>query len=316
MALDAAHAALTSAGVRTRRDEPLARRGWWRVGGPADLWAEPGDARALRQCMHAAQAHGLGVTVLGNGSNLLVADAGIRGITLKLLGDFRMSEVIETAQGPVLIAGGGLMNTVLLNRLDKAGLHGLGCLAGVPGTLGGAVCMNAGTHLGEIGDRVQEVELVRAGGSVTRIKGAELGFRYRRADIPRDAVVSRVWLEVERDGLADAQAAVRDHLARRKATQPLDQPSCGSTFKNPPGDAAGRLIEAAGLKGHRIGGATISEKHANFFLNTGGATAQDLRSLIVHARDAVWEHFGVSLEPEVHAVGDWPPGAWPLPVPH
>lgn len=314
MSLDAAFAALESAGVPIRRDEPLARRGWWRVGGPADLWAEPGTGAALQACMRTADAHGLAVTVLGNGSNLLVADAGIRGITVKLGGAFRASEVVETADGPVVVAGGGLMNTVLLNRLDKAGLHGLGCLAGVPGTLGGAVRMNAGTHLGEIGSRVQEVELVLPGGATQRVPGAALGFRYRRADLPRDAVVGRIWLRVEREGLESAQAAVRDHLLRRKATQPLDQPSCGSTFKNPPGDAAGRLIEAAGLKGHRIGGAMISEKHANFFLNTGGATARELRGLILHARDRVWQRSGVELEPEVHAVGDWPDDAWPLPA--
>ena len=315
MSLGAAQAALGAAGVQVRRDVPLARRGWWRVGGPADLWAEPGDTRALQTCMAVAAEHRLTVTVLGNGSNLLVADAGVRGLTLKLGGGFRSSAVAGSAAGPVLEAGGGLMNTVLLHRLDRAGLHGLGCLAGVPGTLGGAICMNAGTHLGEIGERVLEVELVLSGGVVQRVPGDALGFRYRRAALPAGAVVARVWLRVEREGLAEAQAAVRHHLERRKATQPLDQPSCGSTFKNPPGDAAGRLIEAAGLKGHRIGGAMISEKHANFFINTGGATATALRELILLARDTVWQQSGIVLEPEVRAVGDWPEGSWPLPPP-
>lgn len=313
--LDAAQAALEAAGLAPRRDVPLAKRGWWRVGGPADLWAEPASLAALQSCMAIARDHDLPVTVLGNGSNLLVADAGIRGLTVKLAGAFRESTIEDTTDGPVLTAGGGLMNTVLLSRLDRAGVHGLGCLAGVPGTVGGAVRMNAGTHLGEIGDRVLSVEVVLPGGDVERLPASTLGFRYRRADLPRGAVVSRVWLRMSRDGLDDARAAVRHHLDRRKATQPLDQPSCGSTFKNPPGDAAGRLIDSVGLKGFRIGGAAISEKHANFFLNTGGATATDLRALILHARDAVWTRTGVRLQPEVHAVGDWPPGSWPLPEP-
>lgn len=308
----AAHA-LEAAGLRVRRDEPLARRGWWRVGGPADLWVEPADADALSLTLRAARDHGLPVTVIGNGSNLLVADAGIRGVAIKLLGAFRQSSVEETPDGPVLVAGGGSMNAVLLNRMDKAGLHGLGPLAGVPGTLGGAIRMNAGTHLGEIGDRTIEVEVAMPDGTVRRLPAADLDFRYRRATLPAGGVVTRAWLRVARDGLDEARAAVRHHLDRRKATQPLDRPSCGSTFKNPPGDAAGRLIDAAGLKGHRIGGAQVSDKHANFFLNTGGATATELRALVVHARAVVFERFGVALEPEVHAVGDWPAGSWPLP---
>lgn len=315
MSLDAAHAELEAAGLGPHRDVPLARRGWWRVGGPADLWVEPADLGGLQAAMATAARHDLPVTVLGNGSNLLVADAGIRGLTIKLTGRFRESRVEDTDDGPLVTAGAGLMNTVLLARLDRAGIHGLGCLAGVPGTIGGAVRMNAGTHLGEIGARVVSVELVLRGGAVQRVPATALDFRYRRATLPAGAVVSRVWLRLARTGLDEARAAVRHHLDRRKATQPLDQPSCGSTFKNPPGDAAGRLIDAAGLKGHRIGGACISEKHANFFLNTGDASASELRALIVHARDTVWRHAGVLLEPEVHAVGDWPDGAWPLPAP-
>ncbi len=313
MDLAAAARALEAAGLRVRRSEPLARRGWWRVGGPADLWVEPADADALALALRAARDHGLPVTVMGNGSNLLVADAGIRGLVVKLLGTFRQSAVHDTPDGPLLEAGGGTLNTVLLNRLDKADLHGLGCLAGVPGTLGGAIRMNAGTHLGEIGDRTVEVEVATPDGAVRRLPAAALEFRYRRATLPAGGIVTRVWLRVSPDGLEAARAAVRHHLDRRKATQPLDQPSCGSTFKNPPGDAAGRLIEAAGLKGHRVGGAQISEKHANFFLNTGEATATELRALVVHTRTIVWERFGVALEPEVHAVGDWPADSWPLP---
>lgn len=306
-------AALVAAGARVRADAPLARRGWWRVGGPADLWAELSTPDQLALALALARDNGLPVSVVGNGSNLLVADAGIRGLVIKLVGAFRDSAVEDGPEGPLLVAGGGAQNVVLLKRLDKAGLHGLGALAGVPGTLGGAVRMNAGTHLGELGDRVHSVELALPDGTLLRQPAAALAFGYRRATLPPGAIVTRAWIRVGADGLDAARAAVAHHLARRRATQPLDQPSCGSTFKNPPGDAAGRLIDAAGLKGHRIGGAQISEKHANFFLNTGSATATDLHALVCHARAAVHAAFGIALVPEVHPAGDWPPGSWPLP---
>ena len=177
--------------------------------------------------------------------------------------------------------------------------------------------MNAGTHLGEIGDRVRQVEVVGPEGHAERLPASALQFSYRRARLPPGAIVTRAWLQVDADPeqVEEHRAAVRHHLERRKATQPLDQPSCGSTFKNPPGDAAGRLIDASGLKGARVGGAQISEKHANFFINTGDATAADIYALIVRTRQVVFEQHGVVLEPEVHAIGAWPQGAWPLPSP-
>jgi UDP-N-acetylmuramate dehydrogenase len=312
-ALDQVAAALERLGARVARDAPLARRGWWRVGGPADLWAELATAEQLALALRRARDSGLPVTVVGNGSNLLVADAGVRGLAVKLTGEFRASSLEDGPDGPLMVAGAGAQNVVLIKRLDKHGLHGLGALAGVPGTLGGAVRMNAGTHLGELGDRVHAVELALPDGRLERLPGSALGFRYRWSELPPGAIVTRAWIRVSDEGVDEARAAVRDHLARRKATQPLDKPSCGSTFKNPPGDAAGRLIDAAGLKGHRIGGAQISEKHANFFLNTGEATAAELLSLVRHARRVVFERFGVVLEPEVHLAGDWPAESWPLP---
>ena len=309
--LDAAFDRLVDRGLRAKRAAPLHRRGWWRLGGPADLYVEP---RTTDDLVFILQ-QGIPVTVLGNGSNLLVADAGIRGIVVKLVGDFRRSTIQEGPDGLEVEAGGGLLNAVLLKRLDDRDHAGLGCLAGVPGTVGGAIRMNAGTHLGEIGERAREVELTLPDGTLTRLTPDDIRFSYRRAHLPAGAIVTRAWLRIDADPetVAVQRAAVRHHLDRRKATQPLDQPSCGSTFKNPPGDAAGRLIDAAGLKGTRIGGAQISEKHANFFVNTGDATARDVYDLICLARSTVREKFGVTLEPEVHAVGAWPSGMWPLP---
>lgn len=300
-------AALRRAGLDPLPDEPLARRGFWRIGGPADVWVDVHDEDQLVAVMSLGQP----VTVVGAGSNLLVADAGIRGITMRLVGTLRDGTI--GPQGADL--GAGMMNTVLLARLRKAGLGGAAALAGVPGTLGGAVRMNAGWSLGELGERVEEVDLVLPGGERQRRTAEQLAFGYRHADLPPGAVVSRVRLRLlsQPDAVAEEAATIRQHLDRRKATQPLDQPSCGSVFKNPPGDTAGRLQDAAGLKGTRRGGAMISDKHANFIVNTGGATADDVWWLVRHARDTVWERFGVALQPEVHPVGDWPPDRWPLP---
>ncbi len=311
--LDAAVQRLAEHGLRAKRNLPLHRRGWWRLGGPADIFVEVRTPEHLV----AVFQQDLPVTVLGNGSNLLVADAGVRGIVVKLGGEFRASTISRGPEGLEVEAGGGLTNAVLLQRLDQANCSGLGCLAGVPGTVGGAVRMNAGTHLGELGERVREVEVALPTGERTRLDPAQIGFSYRKARLPPGAIVTRVWLRIrdDPDTVATDREAVAAHLERRRATQPYDQPCCGSTFKNPPGDAAGRLIDACGLKGVRCGGAQISEKHANFFINTGDATASDIYELILRARQAVFEQHGVLLEPEVHAIGDWPAGLWPLPDP-
>ena len=310
---------LIMAGMEPVKDAPLAKQGWWRVGGPADLLVDVNDEAQLAAVMDTD----LPVTVLGNGSNLLVADAGIRGIVIRLRGTFREltfrdpsvpGGLTDTLNGPVGLAlvGAGMMNNVLLNRLDKMGIGGVGCLAGVPGTIGGAIRMNAGTRIGEIGDAVAFVRVMLPNGQVQNLTPDAIDFRYRRATLPEGAVVTRVAFWVSKDAHASEREAVAEHVAYRKATQPLDQPSCGSTFKNPEGDSAGRLIDAAGLKGAQEGGAQISEKHANFFINTGTATAMDLYTLIKRARDTVSEQFGVALEPEVHPVGEWPDGCWPL----
>lgn len=295
-------------------DEPLANKGFWRIGGPADAWVEVHTLEQLRGVM----ALGVEVTVVGNGSNLLVADAGIRGVALRLSGDLRDGRLLpRAAGGPVAEVGAGMMNTVLLHRLRREGLGGLAALAGVPGTLGGAVRMNAGWSLGELGPRVAAVQVVLPGGALEELAGSALGFGYRRSRLPPGAVVATVRLDLLDDpGEVEAEVeVVRTHLQRRKATQPLDQPSCGSVFKNPPGDSAGRLLEAAGLKGRQIGAARISDLHANFIVNTGGARAEDVWRLVRAARDSVWARDGVLLEPEVHPVGDWAPDHWPLPPP-
>ncbi len=301
-------AALVALGLEPRADLPLATKGFWRIGGPADLWVDVATTAQLS----ALQAMNVPLTVVGNGSNLLVSDVGIRGLALRLVGELREARFGEEDGLPVVEAGGGLLNAVLLRRVEQQGLCGLASLAGVPGTVGGAIRLNAGTALGEIGARVLRVDVVLPGGRNTTLHVDDLHFRYRHAQLPAGAIVTRATLRLSREGVDEERAAVAHHLARRKATQPLELPSCGSVFKNPPGDHAGRLIEAAGLKGARIGDAQISEKHANFIVNLGHARASDTLKLIRLARDTVRERFGVTLEPEVHAVGDWAPEDWPL----
>jgi len=298
--------ALAALGLEPRLGVPVAKIGFWRLGGPVDVLVEV----PTRGQLAAVLALGAPVTVLGNGSNSLVSDAGLRGIGVRLVGELREARLGEDAGGPWVEAGGGLLNAVLLRRVEQAGLGGLAALAGVPGTVGGAIRLNAGTALGEIGAAVLTVEVLLPGGVSQTLQAEDLHFRYRHATLPEGAVVASALLRLRADGVAEERAAIAHHLQRRKATQPLELPSCGSVFKNPPGDHAGRLIEAAGLKGARRGDAQISEKHANFIVNHGHATAADVLALIRLARDTVRAQTGVVLEPEVHVLGDW--GADPL----
>jgi len=286
-------------GAEVVADAPLARRTWWRVGGPAEALVTVRSLTALQAVQAEAHAHGLPVTVLGKGSNVLVHDDGVDGIVLVLAGALADSG----EQGQVAWGGAGLANTVWLARLRKAGRAGLACLAGIPGTVGGAVAMNAGSTLGELSDVLLHVEIVTAEGTVQTLPAEELGMSYRHSALPPGAVVTTASVHLH-DDPTEADR-IRDFLTRRKATQPLDKPSCGSTFTNPPGDAAGRLIDAAGLKGHRIGGAVVSDKHANFILNTGDATATDLAALIGFVQSEVERVHGVRLTPEVRRLGRW-----------
>ncbi len=315
--------------MQVLRDEPLARHAWWRVGGPVDRYVVVDSPEELTAEL---REHGAPMLVLGNGSNLLVPDAGLRGTVLKLGSGFAMTEVLGSSDSVDSWGGGlpppatppaaarvarvrvgaGLANTVLLARLAKLGLGGAGCLAGVPGTVGGSIAMNAGTVLGEIERVLETVEGFDRDGECRVIERAALPMRYREGGLPHGFLVTHATFRLSPDGVAEEAAAIRHHLDRRKATQPLHLPSCGSTFRNPPGAAAGALIEAAGLKGHREGGAQISEKHANFIVNLGDATASDVMGCIRAAWEGVRAHAGITMVPEVHVVGEWDAGVWPL----
>jgi len=279
---------------------PLAPRTSVRVGGPADLLVRPADPADLALLLRACEELSVPVLVLGAGANLLVADAGFRGVVIRLPIDFGE----ETEDGERLVLSSGAPVSRLVQRAQAAGLTGCEFAAGIPGTLGGAVAMNAGTRIGEMKDVVERVEVATPAGA-RWIPAAELGFAYRTCRLPPGAVVTRVQVRLRPGDLARSLAAMEADVEHRRRTQPLHQPTWGSTFRNPPGDHAGRLIEACGLKGHRAGGAMWSDVHANFVVNLGGATARDCLALIRLARQRVRERFGIALDLEVRLLGDF-----------
>lgn len=310
-------------GDRVAFDVPLAPRVAFRIGGPADAFVRPFDPEDLRAAVTIARAAGVPVTVLGTGSNVLVSDLGIRGVTLRLSGALADLHVAlpppadptrPEASGDLGIgagvgeieAGAGALNAPLVALALKLGLAGLEFLATIPGTFGGALIMNAGAHGGEIEAFVASATLLDGAGSLVTRSRAECGFGYRRSGFAAEEILLGARLRVPRGDTSAARAHLAQMRAARRRTQPTDLPNAGSIFKNPPGDHAGRLIEAAGLKGREIGGALISPVHANFIVNTGNATAADVVALAEEARAVVRARSGVQLEWEVRRVGDWP----------
>jgi len=290
-------------GGEHQRDAPLAPRTAVRIGGPADLLSKPADPDALVELLRAARELAVPLTILGGGANTLVADAGVRGLVLRLPQDL----ALESDAGETLVLCAGAPNTRLWIRAHALGLVGMEFIAGIPGTLGGATAMNAGTRIGEMKDVVRRVELATADGAGF-VDAAALRFGYRSATLPAGGVITRIELALQRGDVAGSERVMQADKEKRRATQPYDKPTFGSTFTNPPGDFAGRLIEAAGLKGHRIGGAVWSPVHANFVSNLGGATARDVLALMNLARARVRERFGIVLETEVRLAGAFGPG--------
>ena len=282
------------------RNAPLAPWTSVRVGGNAEALVRPGSADSLVKVLAFARAEGLPVTILGGGANTLVGDLGVKGITLKLNNDYFPEEIVDTQV--TVNAGSAISRIVTL--MTKNQLVGAEFLAGIPGTLGGATAMNAGTKNGECMTVVDAVELATADG-LGWVSG--LTYRYRHTDLPKGAVVTRIRFNLRRGDLAESKAKMDADLGYRKRTQPLSQPNFGSVFTNPPGNFAGALIEQVNLKGHRIGNAQISTVHANWIVNLGGARAADVTALMHEAQRRVSEATGVTLTPEVKWVGEFAP---------
>ena len=282
-------------GPTLKLDEPMAPKTSMRVGGRAAAYAEIRDVRYLVAALAICDAEHVAWTILGLGSNLLVRDEGFPGLVIRLGGDFTKVSV----EGTRIRAGGAVPIVSLCREAAKHGLTGIEGLVGIPGTVGGAVRMNAGTDV-EIGDVVDRVEVVVAGEKLQTFTRPE--FAYRRSTLDRRAVVCAAEIELARGDKAEVQAELRRRIDRRNATQPLELPNSGSIFRNPSGDYAARLIESAGCKGRRVGNAEVSQKHANFIVNRGGATCADVLALIGDVRAAVKKMHGVELEMEVHVL--------------
>jgi len=288
-------------GAAVRFDVPMSRHTSLRVGGPADAFVTPVDRSELRDLLRLCAEHGLPHTLLGAGFNLLVRDAGLDGVVVCL----KKLRGLERRPGPSVHAEAGVSHASITRFCIERGFTGLEFGAGIPGTIGGWIAMNAGIGVREQKDVVREIEIVTAdGGETIRLERAELDFRYRELrGLPEGAVVTAASFAVAESTTDAVQAEVDRLLARRHATQPLDVPSCGSVFRNPEGDFAGRLIEQAGLSGERIGGAQITPLHANFIANVGGASADDVLALIELARERVHKRHGIELETEVRILG-------------
>jgi UDP-N-acetylenolpyruvoylglucosamine reductase len=269
------------------------------TGGPARAFARPATVDELVEALRWAAERQLPVATVGLGSNLLVADEGVEGLVVKLAGELASVEVA----GETLVAGGGAPNAVSLHRARAAGLGGLEFACAIPGTAGGGVWMNAGAYGGDFAAILERALVVTPAGTAW-LAPAELGMSYRHSDLEHGRVVARVELRLERRDEAAIRATVAELQARRKAAQPKNRRTFGSVFKNPDHElTSGRMLEACGLKGHRIGGAAISPKHANFIENAGGARSADAIALMAEARRRAREQFGVELIHEVELLG-------------
>ena len=283
-----------------RRDEPMALHTSFRVGGPADVMALPGTAEELRLVLKTARYLDCPLFVMGRGTNLLVTSNGIRGIVLKLADNFCGVEF----DGECVVAKSGTPLAMLVSQAAAHCLGGAEFLGGIPGTLGGAVSMNAGAYGGEIGDFVEEVYLSSPSGDLVLERG-EMDFGYRHSILEATPlVVTSVRLRLVPCCEEESLNRLRELNERRRHKQPLEYPSAGSTFKRPEGGYAGTLIEQTGLKGLRIGGAEVSEKHAGFVINRGGASPEELIALIEEVQARVFQASGIHLTPEVRIIGE------------
>jgi len=281
--------------------EPMQKHTSFRIGGPADLMAMPADEVELRELLTRAARENIPVTLIGNGSNLLVRDKGIRGLVIKLgnmLNDIK-------AEGDVITFGSGVSLALASKKAAGLGLSGMEFAVGIPGSIGGAVYMNAGAYDGEMSKVVAKVRVMDMTGAVSEIPAEKLDFAYRHTALQNSGkIVISVTVKLVAGDKEAIDAKMADFSSRRISKQPLELPSAGSMFKRPAGYFAGTLIDQTGLKGYTVGGAQVSKKHAGFVVNIGGATAADVLQLIKDVQDKVFAAHGVHLEPEVLVLGE------------
>ncbi|MBQ6322939.1 MAG: UDP-N-acetylmuramate dehydrogenase [Lachnospiraceae bacterium] len=283
-------------------DEPMKNHTSFRIGGPADYFVMPRDEKALLAAIAAAKDAGIPYTVIGNGTNLLVGDKGYRGVIIQLYKNFANLRV----EGERILASSGVLLSAAARLALRNALTGMEFASGIPGTLGGAVVMNAGAYGGEMKDIVESVRLLKPDGSITLFSGEEMQFSYRssRAAREEDIILGAV-LKLTKGDMEAIRLRMEELKEMRTSKQPLDLPSAGSTFKRPAGYFAGKLIMDAGMRGFRVGGAMVSEKHCGFVVNIGDATASDVVGVMEAVGQKVQEQFQVTLEPEVKRIGEF-----------
>ncbi len=293
-------------GRRVERRAALAPRVGYRVGGPAAVLAACRSEAEVALCGAAAAKAGVPLFVLGRGTNLLVRDGGVQALVVTLEGELEKFERIETLpDGTARVrVGGGMATGALVQKLLKEELSGAEFLALIPGSMGGALRMNAGAHGGEMAEILESARVVGRGGKIEERAVLDLGLSYRRSSLAPEEIVTGMILRLAPGDKKKSRAIVQEHAEFRRRTQPSGEPNAGSVFKNPPGDFAGRLLEQAGMKGVRVGGARVSEKHANWIVTEPGAAARDVEDLAAAMRKAVREKFGVTLELEIAIVGE------------
>ena len=290
---------LTGEGIRFHY--PMRRLTTYRVGGPVEALWEARDLKKLKSVIRFLYAEKIPFGALGRGSNLLVKDKGIDGVMILLGGS--LAVIKDNADKSMIWAGGGVHLSDLMDWCRKHGQTGLEFLAGIPGTVGGAVVMNAGAFGKEVNERIKALQFLSPAGTAIEENRSELKFSYRRLHMEEGQVVINACFCLNKATPEAVSKKMRSFLKTRKQTQPLEYPSAGSVFKNPSGDYAGRLIEKAGLKGKTIGGAMVSEKHANYIVNKGNATATDILSLMDLVRLEVKRISGITLKPEIRILG-------------
>ena len=282
-------------------NEMMGKHTSYQIGGPARFFVIANSVPALTSVIRCCADECIPWTIVGRGSNLLVADAGYPGAVIVLGRDFKVCRFDEEAK--VFCVGAGVALAAVVQDAFRRAYAGLEFAVGTPGTIGGALRMNAGTRNTWLGSRVAYATTFSVRDGITKRAGSEIAWGYRTSGFLPDEVILECELQVEEADPFYIRGKMEALLASRRKNQPLAMPSCGSVFKNPAGDSAGRLIDAAGLKGYTVGGAQVSPVHANFIVNTGGATAADVRAVMDHVRETVLSTFGVSLEPEVRFLG-------------
>ncbi len=284
-------------------NEPLSKHTSLKIGGPVEMLVSPSDPMSLRNILVAAGEEDDPVFVIGAGTNLLVKDEGVEGIAISMDAFDQMRVIDDTDDKVTIFVGAGMQLAKLVSFASEKGYTGIEALAGIPGSFGGAVFMNAGSFGVEMKDLIDSIAVMNVYGKIAILKMENLKFSYRSSNLPENIIILSANIRLNVAEAEEVDGRVKGYLGKKRETQPLGKPSAGCVFKNPDDESAGRLIELAGCKGMRSGDVEVSEVHANYFINNGGATSRDFIELMNEVQEKVKEHSGISLEPEIKIIG-------------